>query len=402
MAELKLTKAQVESLEEKKVEWIAVGNNTDMADVEKGEHFIKKFYRTLGRPEPIILNMSSPGACEFLAGTLPKKAETAKMITSSRKSLLETEKYTGDERVCSALASSAQAEIQVERLLKAVTASKKPFEFGKQIGGLTRWQLEDQLSNKFKEKYSDSSSSDLFKSVNDIWNLFNPITTMIRNTIGNQKATRPFTNNAVTTQSLTAWYMFYMFGKEIGAEFPTDDIVKLDAMADVSRTVGWMSPWENICLFSDRPSAMRHDELGRLHSLEKATIEFRDGWGCYAYNGLIIPGEWIYDKKSLSAKTALTWANIEQRRAAIEIVSWAKILKDLDAKVIDEDGDPLIGTLVEVELPGIGPSRFCKVLCGTGREFAVGVPRQVKTAIEAQAWMQGVEMKDFTRPEVRT
>jgi hypothetical protein len=75
----------------------------------------------------------------------------------------------------------------------------------------------------------------------------------------------------------------------------------------------------------------------------------------------------------------------------------------LDATVVDTDGDPQIGTLVEVELPDLPKkARFLRVQCGTGREFAVGIPPDINTALAAQAWMQGVELKDFRKPEVRT
>ena len=98
----------------------------------------------------------------------------------------------------------------------------------------------------------------------------------------------------------------------------------------------------------------------------------------------------------------MTWVNIEQRRAACEILGWAKILKELDAKIINEDGDPEIGTLVEVNLPDLGKERFLRVLCGTKREFAIPVPPDMKTAVAAQAWTWGLELEDFIVPEVRT
>jgi hypothetical protein len=104
----------------------------------------------------------------------------------------------------------------------------------------------------------------------------------------------------------------------------------------------------------------------------------------------------------LTAKEAITWSNIEQRRAACEILGWAKILQELDAKVINEDGDPEIGTLVEVELPDIGKEKFLRVMCGTKREFALPVPPEMKTALQAQSWTWGLDEKDFTIPEVRT
>ena len=98
----------------------------------------------------------------------------------------------------------------------------------------------------------------------------------------------------------------------------------------------------------------------------------------------------------------MTWPNIEQRRAACEIVGWARILKELDARTIDKDDDPKIGELLEVELPNSGTERFIRVQCGTGREFAIPVPRDCgDTALEANAWTYGLDSVDFV-PEVRT
>ena len=107
-------------------------------------------------------------------------------------------------------------------------------------------------------------------------------------------------------------------------------------------------------------------------------------------------------KDQLTAKIALTWNNIEQRRCACEILGWVKILRELNAKIIDEDNDPEVGTLVEVDIPDIGREKFLRVLCGTKREFALPVPPEMKTALEANAWTFGFSSKDFVIPEVRT
>jgi hypothetical protein len=123
----------------------------------------------------------------------------------------------------------------------------------------------------------------------------------------------------------------------------------------------------------------------------------------YSWHGVSIPGEWIADRKSLTAKTALTWENIEQRRAAAEILGWVHILNELDATVIDADPDPEIGTLLEVELPDIGRERFLKVQCGTSRLFALPMPPHVNTALEAQSWSFGYDdVSEFFPPEIRT
>ena len=158
---------------------------------------------------------------------------------------------------------------------------------------------------------------------------------------------------------------------------------------------------EEFCMVSDRPEILKIDNENRPHCEDGPSHKWRDGWSLYYWHGVKIPAEWIENKNNLTAKTALTWSNIEQRRAACEIVGWAKILKELDAVVIDKDDDPSIGTLLEVDLPDSGKERFIYVKCGTGREFALPVPRECNTALSANAWTYGLD-GDTYRPEVRT
>jgi len=122
----------------------------------------------------------------------------------------------------------------------------------------------------------------------------------------------------------------------------------------------------------------------------------------YHWHGVSIPKEWVTTQKP-TAKEAITWSNIEQRRAACEIVGWASILSQLDAKVIDKDDDEEIGTLLEVDLPDSGRERFLQVKCGTGRTFALPMPKTVNTALEANAWSYGLEnIANQFKPEIRT
>jgi hypothetical protein len=91
----------------------------------------------------------------------------------------------------------------------------------------------------------------------------------------------------------------------------------------------------------------------------------------------------------------LTERNAEKRRAAAEILGWDKIIKALKPKTIDIDPDPQIGELLEVDLPDAPGERFIRVQCGTGRTFCLNVPPTMKTALEAQAWTWGDDIKDI-------
>jgi hypothetical protein len=114
-----------------------------------------------------------------------------------------------------------------------------------------------------------------------------------------------------------------------------------------------------------------------------------------------VPAEWIEAKETIDPRLALTWENIEQRRCLAEILGWKRVLEQLNPKTINVDGDPQIGTLLEVDLPGSGRERFLRVMCGTRREFVLPVPPEMRTAAQANAWTYGLDAKDL-KLEVRT
>ena len=178
--------------------------------------------------------------------------------------------------------------------------------------------------------------------------------------------------------------------------------VALRAEADVCRSAGWYWPNANFIMISERPRAIRRDAEGRLHSENGPAIDYGETFRLYSWHGTSIPAAWIEQKSQLSPDVALTWENIEQRRAAQQIIGWDKILNELQATKIDANPDPEIGTLYRVELPDVGPTKILRVRCGTGRVFAMPVPMSIRSARHAQAWMVGQRTKDWKKPEVRT
>lgn len=195
------------------------------------------------------------------------------------------------------------------------------------------------------------------------------------------------------------WFAFYQFFRdEVNLEF----CHQLDGLIDLASHCGWVSFYDDTVVFQDRPEIIKMDDQNRLHCEDGPAIRYRDGFSVYAWHGVRIPSEWIEHKADLTPQTALTWENIEQRRCACEILGWARILRELNAQVIDSDDDPMIGTLVEVDIPDIGREKFLKVLCGTGREFALPVPPDMKTALSANAWTFDVPEDVLKMLEVRT
>lgn len=195
------------------------------------------------------------------------------------------------------------------------------------------------------------------------------------------------------------WLGFYQYFRDV---LNLKVCEKLNGLIDLASHCGWLNMYEDTVVFQDRPQHIKFDDQNRLHCENGPAILYRDGYSIYAWHGVRIPAEWITNKGELTAKAALTWENMEQRRAACEIVGWARVLRELNARVIESDEDPMIGTLLEVDIPDIGKEKFLKVLCGTGREFAISVPPEMKTALEANAWTYGLDGDVLRQLEVRT
>ena len=228
----------------------------------------------------------------------------------------------------------------------------------------------------------------------------------VKLTNGGKDPTKDDLNSALSKLyggiSSAGWVSYITFFRDVmGWEDDTlTDFAYAEQLLKSCYSVWWD---DDVCVIIDRPELIKFDEQNTLHCEDGPAIRFRDGYTVYAWHGTLIPREWLETPKSeLDVSLALTWEDIEQRRCFSEIIGWHNVLDQLDAKVIDEDGDPEIGTLLEVDLPDIGKERFLRVLCGTGRTFALPVPPEMTTALQAQSWTWGIDETEFVKPEVRT
>lgn len=217
---------------------------------------------------------------------------------------------------------------------------------------------------------------------------------------------------AAQKNSNTLEWVYWLWGNQWAGYAAWADFFKTECGVDVNQDCldmmeygHYIWPFERVCFASERPLAIRTDDRGLSHSEVSPAVEYRDGWGPYCWHGVVVPDEWIknpdYFQGSAGVSKALTWSNIEQRRAACEIIGWARVLRELNAETIDKDKDPEIGELVAVHLPEAGRQQFLKVRCATGRDFAILVPNSVKTAHEANAATWGRSANQYN-PEVQT
>ena len=167
---------------------------------------------------------------------------------------------------------------------------------------------------------------------------------------------------------------------------------RLDAL---QRACGWWYPCERAVICSTLPRRIHVDTNHALHNQRGPAVEFSRWDKVYAWHGTPVFAEWIEQRETLDPSVALHWPNLAERRAAAEIIGWAKVIDRVPKRVIDADRDPQIGTLLECDLPGSRPERFLRVRCGTGREFALSVPREATTARQANAWTYGLHTTEY-------
>ena len=229
-------------------------------------------------------------------------------------------------------------------------------------------------------------------------------TDAVTRSINNEKINKHIKNWSSVYQSGNMWTAYNCFltafRDVIGLDLPEYKNYKY--WEEASMYGGFRVMHKEFCMVCEFPEFIKIDDNNRPHCEDGPSHRWTDGWSIYNWHGVSVPKEWIENKETLTAKIALTWENIEQRRCACEILGWATILSELNATIIDTDIDPEIGELLEVELPDLGKEKFLKVLCGTGRTFALPVPPEMTTALEAQAWTWGMDKNDFVLPEIRT
>lgn len=197
------------------------------------------------------------------------------------------------------------------------------------------------------------------------------------------------------------WIAWARFAQQIGVKLKADTDHRLGIMERIGTQCEWWWPYDNMVVACEKPLSVRWDDQRRLHAEGRAAVEYADGYSLFAWHGVTVPEKWITEK-AITPHEALTWSNMEQRRAACEILGWATILDKLKGRTVDANANPEIGELIRVTIPDIGEEQFLRVRCGTGRVFALPVPPEMKTAAQANAWTYGFDNPDDYQLEIRT
>jgi hypothetical protein len=158
---------------------------------------------------------------------------------------------------------------------------------------------------------------------------------------------------------------------------------------------------KDLALLVRRPTMLSRDGEGRLHNERGKCLEYRDGWGFYAWHGVRVPERVILAPERLARVDFLNEQNGEVRRVIQERMG-ERFISELGGQVLDSDSR---GTLYEVCLPEDDPERVARYVqvqdASTVRRSFLRVPPTIQTAAEAVAWTFRVGVDDY-RPAQET
>jgi hypothetical protein len=185
------------------------------------------------------------------------------------------------------------------------------------------------------------------------------------------------------------WVSFYDLFHRIGV-LTDDEAAEVIALRDFGR-VAWDSVLLDECaIVIRRPTALRLDDDGNLHSVTGPCIEWADGEKDFAYHGTWVPERIVTEPKSFTADEILAITNTEHRRALGEIAGWQWIAETLGAKVVDKWYDRSRKLRYELLEYGDGLKLLRKqspeLKNGTQPTYVEPVHEELKTARAARKW----------------
>ncbi len=153
---------------------------------------------------------------------------------------------------------------------------------------------------------------------------------------------------------------------------------------------GWFFPYENFCFVSNHPIKYNFNQEYYLHGEGKKAIEFADGNGFYANQGVVIPPEYgKLNPDNWQCKWILTERNAEIRRILIEALGYERMALELEAEEIDSWQEyTLLRFNKIIDEMDEQPILLLKMICpSTFHTHVLRVPPYFTSAKEAIKWI---------------
>lgn len=191
-------------------------------------------------------------------------------------------------------------------------------------------------------------------------------------------------------------FAFYAFFRdECGLKEQTETIVPL---IELAKLTSWHLWYDDMAILVRLPQEMHLDANNRLHNLHGPAYVFSDTFKVYAIDGFNLEERHVMTPvDQIDSQFILGEKNADIRRCIIKRLTAEQLVKVLDAKVLDAQGDY---ELLEIKEPTV--RRYLKMKNPSIDAVHVeGVINSVNTVNEALSWRNSIK-GDYVAPVALT
>ena len=182
------------------------------------------------------------------------------------------------------------------------------------------------------------------------------------------------------------WLAFYEYFKDAcGLERQTN---MLSGLWEVAQSAGWYLPHEHICWISERHHRVCRNSRGQIHSHDGMAVQYPDGWGVWAWNGVRVTEQIILTPETLTPIQIAKEPNAQVRQVMVERVGIERVCQMFSAKSVDRQ------STYELLILDLGDGRkrpYLKMLNPSiGVWHVEGVHPSCATVQQALNWRNGL------------
>ena len=296
----------------------------------------------------------------------------------------------------------------------AAMLKNMPAQVGDQVWDQVVDQVVAQVGDQVVAQVGDQVWAQVGAQVRD--QVGNQVVAQVRDQVWDQVV------RAAYGQHDAGWLAFYdFFARQCGLEAP----LKLAGLIETARACGWWWPFEHAVILTERPELLRRDAENRLHCEDGPALFYPDGFGLWAWHGVLVPQNVIETPDALTVDVALREQNAEIRRVMLLRIGAERLANEGGLRVLDEvaddqveiasgrDGLPMPvglcgGKLYELPSKDDMPAmRWVSLVNstpevdGSTKRYFLRVPPTAKSVREAVAWTFGQDAAEY-RPEIET
>jgi len=181
------------------------------------------------------------------------------------------------------------------------------------------------------------------------------------------------------------WLAFYEYLRKVLGL--VEETKPLEPLWELARSCGWLLPYDGICFASERHCEVHLDSENRLHNESGPALAFPDGFKLWYIGGVAVDEQTVMHPETLTVEQINADNNTESQRIKITRFGWPRYLRESGAKTIDSRfnerdlQDECLYVLAN------GTKRLRCSDPSTGREYALGIPRDIDTCEAAQNWL---------------